>query len=310
MMRSQDRNWNRAGAWVRSWCRGCAGCCWRLAPHDFLSLLSYRTRDPQPRVGPTHNGLGPPMWIVNQANAMQTLSTINWWSYFLNWCFSSSSCQIDNKDKSLLRFSILGVRVSLGMCNTHAHTSMSFLVYVCVCVCVCVCVWMLMCVHHECAPWHECGGQRITSDVFTFHLVWDRASRLFFCSACQASWLTSLRGSSCVHPYVPLGMLGLAHLLPGVLGRDSGPFHRLASTLCSTGLTPCPVLQPRLSKIWWVWGPPSISHSPAPTAPAPEVQPKGCVISPGCCPWKCSAEASHAGLQGQPPRRSIRLKVN
>ena len=32
-----------------------------LAPYGFLSLLSYRTQDHQPRDGTTHNGLSPPV---------------------------------------------------------------------------------------------------------------------------------------------------------------------------------------------------------------------------------------------------------
>jgi hypothetical protein len=36
-----------------------------LASPSLLSLLSYRSRDYQPRDGTTHNGLGPPYLITN-----------------------------------------------------------------------------------------------------------------------------------------------------------------------------------------------------------------------------------------------------
>jgi hypothetical protein len=35
------------------------GCCLRLASHSWLSLLSYKTQDHQPRGDTTHDGLGP-----------------------------------------------------------------------------------------------------------------------------------------------------------------------------------------------------------------------------------------------------------
>jgi hypothetical protein len=58
---SQDRNWNRARTWrkepmQRPW----RAVTYWLVPHGLLSLISYRTQDHQPRVGSTHNGLGPP----------------------------------------------------------------------------------------------------------------------------------------------------------------------------------------------------------------------------------------------------------
>ena len=57
---SQDRNSYRTGTWWRVlmqklW-RGAA--CWLASP-GLLSLLSYRTRDYQPRDGTTHNGPSP-----------------------------------------------------------------------------------------------------------------------------------------------------------------------------------------------------------------------------------------------------------
>lgn len=35
-----------------------------------LSLLSYKTQDYQPRGGTVHNGLGPPILIINKKNAL------------------------------------------------------------------------------------------------------------------------------------------------------------------------------------------------------------------------------------------------
>ncbi|EGW08526.1 hypothetical protein I79_016318 [Cricetulus griseus] len=42
-----------------------------LAPHDLLSLLSYRTQDHLPRDGSTHNGLCPTPSTFNGENALQ-----------------------------------------------------------------------------------------------------------------------------------------------------------------------------------------------------------------------------------------------
>ena len=49
----------------------------------FLSLLSYRTWDHQPRSGPTHNGLAPPTmgwaspWITSEEKAFQACLQLN-----------------------------------------------------------------------------------------------------------------------------------------------------------------------------------------------------------------------------------------
>jgi hypothetical protein len=63
---SQDRNSSRAGTWRQELMQR----LWRvtaywLAPHGLLSLLSYRTKDHQPRDGTTHNELDPPPLIAN-----------------------------------------------------------------------------------------------------------------------------------------------------------------------------------------------------------------------------------------------------
>lgn len=42
-----------------------------LAHHGLLSLLSYRTKDHQPRGGTTHNRLGSLPSITNEENALQ-----------------------------------------------------------------------------------------------------------------------------------------------------------------------------------------------------------------------------------------------
>jgi hypothetical protein len=60
MEESQDRSSSREGTcrqelMQRPW-RDATYC---LAPHGLLSLLSYRTQNYQPRVGPTHNRIGP-----------------------------------------------------------------------------------------------------------------------------------------------------------------------------------------------------------------------------------------------------------
>ena len=47
------------------------GAAYWLAPHGLLGLLSYRTRDHQPRDGTAHHGLGPPPLITNGENALE-----------------------------------------------------------------------------------------------------------------------------------------------------------------------------------------------------------------------------------------------
>lgn len=42
-----------------------------LTPHGLFSLLSYTIQDGQPRDGNTHNGLGPPISIIDQENVPQ-----------------------------------------------------------------------------------------------------------------------------------------------------------------------------------------------------------------------------------------------
>ena len=57
----------------RPW-RGAA--CW-LAPHDLLSLLSYRTQDHLLRSGNTHGGLDPLTSIINWENVPHTCLKAN-----------------------------------------------------------------------------------------------------------------------------------------------------------------------------------------------------------------------------------------
>ena len=58
---SQDRNSLRAGTWRQELVqRPRRGAAYWLAPHDLLSLLSYRTQDHQSRHNIIHSGLGPP----------------------------------------------------------------------------------------------------------------------------------------------------------------------------------------------------------------------------------------------------------
>jgi hypothetical protein len=61
-----NRNSHRAGTWrqelmQRPW----RDVTYRLASPGLLSLLFYRTQDYQPRDGPTHNELGPPLLMTN-----------------------------------------------------------------------------------------------------------------------------------------------------------------------------------------------------------------------------------------------------
>jgi hypothetical protein len=63
---SEGNNLSRVGTWrqelmQRPW----RDAAYWLAPHGFLSLLSYGAQDHQPRNGPTHDGLGLSPLITN-----------------------------------------------------------------------------------------------------------------------------------------------------------------------------------------------------------------------------------------------------
>jgi hypothetical protein len=109
---SQARNSSRAGTWrqelmQRPW-RGAASC---LSPHVFLSLLSYRTQDHQPRDGTTYNSLARPPSITKKILYKLSSSQILWRHFlsrgFLPFSpFASSLCQVDTKLASTRVFTL------------------------------------------------------------------------------------------------------------------------------------------------------------------------------------------------------------
>lgn len=60
----------------RSWCRDCGGALLS----GLLGLLSYRTKDHQPRDSTTHKGLGPPPWSLIKKRVYSWIL----WGHFLN----------------------------------------------------------------------------------------------------------------------------------------------------------------------------------------------------------------------------------
>ena len=66
IIKGQDRNSNRAGAWRQELMhKSQEGTAYWCASPGLLSLLSYRTQDLDPRDDTTHDGLGPASSITN-----------------------------------------------------------------------------------------------------------------------------------------------------------------------------------------------------------------------------------------------------
>jgi hypothetical protein len=72
-----------AGAWRQKlMLRPLREAAFCLAPHGLLSLLSYITQNHLLRGGATHNGLGPPLSMINQENILAYRSIC--WRHFRN----------------------------------------------------------------------------------------------------------------------------------------------------------------------------------------------------------------------------------
>jgi hypothetical protein len=74
---SQGRKSNRAGTCEQELMqRPQMDAAYWLAPHGLLSLLPYRTEDPLPRGGPTHNGLRPHASVTKKMPHRLTYSLV------------------------------------------------------------------------------------------------------------------------------------------------------------------------------------------------------------------------------------------
>jgi hypothetical protein len=76
---SQDRDSNKVGTWRQEKIKRLC-----LALHGLLSLFFffYRTQDPLPKSGPSHNVLDPPSTITNSENASRLVYNPLLWSTF------------------------------------------------------------------------------------------------------------------------------------------------------------------------------------------------------------------------------------